>query len=244
MRVWAGKELRVEHDQTSCYLRPPFLGTPLVPLKVCRAVTKRAATWCRKQHAGTWYDTTRRDTTRRDTTRHDTTRNDMTWSDVKWRDVMWHDVTWRDVTWRDFISWHVMKRCDITSPDLLGLSLQRLSLRRVFAVRQEIYTFLGQVCGFSLRGCAVTEEILVSKGDQGHDSLDSSNQRPHSSNHAYSFAIARVVILRGRGCPSSTLQALVIILTMRMPMMLLLLLYMITQYIIIHITCYINVWFI
>ena len=25
------KELRVKHDRTSCYIRPPFLGTPLVP---------------------------------------------------------------------------------------------------------------------------------------------------------------------------------------------------------------------
>ena len=31
MRVWTCKELRAKHDQTSCYLRPPFLGTPLVP---------------------------------------------------------------------------------------------------------------------------------------------------------------------------------------------------------------------
>ena len=33
MRVWAYTELRAKHDQHSCYLRPPFLGTPLVPLK-------------------------------------------------------------------------------------------------------------------------------------------------------------------------------------------------------------------
>ena len=25
------KELRVEHGQTSCHFRPPFLGTPLLP---------------------------------------------------------------------------------------------------------------------------------------------------------------------------------------------------------------------
>ena len=30
-RVRTCKELRVKNDQTSCYLRPPFLGTPLVP---------------------------------------------------------------------------------------------------------------------------------------------------------------------------------------------------------------------
>ena len=30
-RVWTRKELRAKHDQTSCYSRPPFLGTPLVP---------------------------------------------------------------------------------------------------------------------------------------------------------------------------------------------------------------------
>ena len=31
MRVWTCKESKVKHNQTSCYLRPPFLGTPLVP---------------------------------------------------------------------------------------------------------------------------------------------------------------------------------------------------------------------
>ena len=31
MRVWTCKESRVKHDQTRCYLRPPFLGTPFVP---------------------------------------------------------------------------------------------------------------------------------------------------------------------------------------------------------------------
>ena len=31
MRVWTCNELGVKHDRTSCYLRPPFLGTPLVP---------------------------------------------------------------------------------------------------------------------------------------------------------------------------------------------------------------------
>ena len=31
MRVWTCKELRVKHDRASCYLRPPFLGTPFVP---------------------------------------------------------------------------------------------------------------------------------------------------------------------------------------------------------------------
>ena len=30
-RVWKRKELRAKHDQTSFYLRPPFLGTPSVP---------------------------------------------------------------------------------------------------------------------------------------------------------------------------------------------------------------------
>ena len=34
MRVWTCKELRVKHDQASCYLRPPFLGTFLVPSRV------------------------------------------------------------------------------------------------------------------------------------------------------------------------------------------------------------------
>ena len=34
MRVWTCNELRVKHDQTSCYLQPPFLGTPLVPSRV------------------------------------------------------------------------------------------------------------------------------------------------------------------------------------------------------------------
>ena len=31
MRVWACKESWVKRDQTSCYLRPPFLGTPSIP---------------------------------------------------------------------------------------------------------------------------------------------------------------------------------------------------------------------
>ena len=31
MRVRTCKELRAKHNQTSCCLRPPFLGTPLVP---------------------------------------------------------------------------------------------------------------------------------------------------------------------------------------------------------------------
>ena len=42
MRVWTCEELRVKRDQTSCCLRPPILGTPLVPsrsiahlLRVC-----------------------------------------------------------------------------------------------------------------------------------------------------------------------------------------------------------------
>ena len=30
MRVLTCKELRAKHHQTNCYLRPPFLGTPLV----------------------------------------------------------------------------------------------------------------------------------------------------------------------------------------------------------------------
>ena len=34
MRVWTCKELRVNRDQTSCYLRPPFLGTPWVPFRL------------------------------------------------------------------------------------------------------------------------------------------------------------------------------------------------------------------
>ena len=31
MRVRTRKEMTVNHDETSCYSRPPFLGTPLVP---------------------------------------------------------------------------------------------------------------------------------------------------------------------------------------------------------------------
>ena len=31
MSVWTCNELRANHDQTCCYLRPPFLGAPLVP---------------------------------------------------------------------------------------------------------------------------------------------------------------------------------------------------------------------
>ena len=34
MRVRTCKELRAKHDQTNCYLRPPFLGTPLVPSRI------------------------------------------------------------------------------------------------------------------------------------------------------------------------------------------------------------------
>ena len=34
MRVWTLKEWRVKHYQTSCCLRPPFLGNPLVPSRV------------------------------------------------------------------------------------------------------------------------------------------------------------------------------------------------------------------
>ena len=34
MRVWTCKESRAKHDQASCYLRPPFLGTPLAPSRV------------------------------------------------------------------------------------------------------------------------------------------------------------------------------------------------------------------
>ena len=35
-RVWICKELNAKHDQTGCYLRPPFLGTPLVPSRLLR----------------------------------------------------------------------------------------------------------------------------------------------------------------------------------------------------------------
>ena len=31
MRVCTCKEVRVKHNQTICFLRPPLLGTPLVP---------------------------------------------------------------------------------------------------------------------------------------------------------------------------------------------------------------------
>ena len=31
LRVWTRREVRVNNDQTGCYLRPLFLGTPLVP---------------------------------------------------------------------------------------------------------------------------------------------------------------------------------------------------------------------
>ena len=36
MRVWACNESRAKCDQTSCYLRPPFLGSPLVPSRRTR----------------------------------------------------------------------------------------------------------------------------------------------------------------------------------------------------------------
>ena len=41
--VWACKELRVKRNQTSCYLRPPFLGTPLIP---SRASIRKRHTIC------------------------------------------------------------------------------------------------------------------------------------------------------------------------------------------------------
>ena len=34
VRVWTCKDSRAKRDQTSCYLRPPFLWTPLVPSAV------------------------------------------------------------------------------------------------------------------------------------------------------------------------------------------------------------------
>ena len=37
MRVRTCKELSGKHDQTSCYLWPPFLGTPLVPSRNTKA---------------------------------------------------------------------------------------------------------------------------------------------------------------------------------------------------------------
>ena len=43
MRVWICKELRVNHNQTRCYLRPPFLGTPLVPPKLVPPRPAKAA---------------------------------------------------------------------------------------------------------------------------------------------------------------------------------------------------------
>ena len=33
MRVWTCQESGVKHDQINCYVRPPFLGTPLAPLR-------------------------------------------------------------------------------------------------------------------------------------------------------------------------------------------------------------------
>ena len=38
-RVWPCKESRAKHDQTSCCLRPPFLGTLLVPSRVAAALS-------------------------------------------------------------------------------------------------------------------------------------------------------------------------------------------------------------
>ena len=49
MRVFKCKELRVNNDRTSCYLRPPFLGTPIVPSRALlprlSAVFRRGARW-------------------------------------------------------------------------------------------------------------------------------------------------------------------------------------------------------
>ena len=39
-RVWTCKEVRVKHEQTSYYLRPPFLRTPLAPSR-CGAEDRR-----------------------------------------------------------------------------------------------------------------------------------------------------------------------------------------------------------
>ena len=61
MRVWTCEDLRAEHDQTSRYLRPPFLGTPLVPSRdmpaaQCHAVRSRAVP-CRAapRHDTKWH---------------------------------------------------------------------------------------------------------------------------------------------------------------------------------------------
>ena len=46
MRVLTCKELRVKHNQTSCYLRPPPLGTRLAPSRteaLCRSTAHQAA---------------------------------------------------------------------------------------------------------------------------------------------------------------------------------------------------------
>ena len=41
IRAWACKELRVTRDQPNCYLRPAFVGTPLVPSKIWPRATLR-----------------------------------------------------------------------------------------------------------------------------------------------------------------------------------------------------------
>ena len=42
MRIFIGPAVRVKHDRTSCYLRPPLLGTPLAPSRFYEAYRTRA----------------------------------------------------------------------------------------------------------------------------------------------------------------------------------------------------------
>ena len=66
IRAWTCKDLRTKHNETSCYLRPPFLGTPISSLQTKGSAWKwHLGPWCGREWTGngggmteTWYDRT------------------------------------------------------------------------------------------------------------------------------------------------------------------------------------------
>ena len=54
MRVWTCKELRAKRDRTGCYVRPPFLGSPLVLSRILPRRAQRAARACRGAGRKCW----------------------------------------------------------------------------------------------------------------------------------------------------------------------------------------------
>ena len=62
-RAWACEELGVKHNQTGCYLRPPFLGAPWVPSRL--GGRRDAAKHGAKPLDGAWWRRTRRALARR-----------------------------------------------------------------------------------------------------------------------------------------------------------------------------------